>query len=266
MIRPASYCGVVGFKPSFGGVFRDGLKLTCESLDVIGWYARTVDDVAEAAAVLLPYGAASEAPQRPPRVALVLDSPEPALEPQAYAAIMRATERLRSHGVVCEPAAGFSQAARLAEIHQVVMEYEFARSLASVVRCHGDQLSRGLRETVVRGLAIPDDVYLERRRAQQQLRHQWRDMLGDADLVLTPSAPGPAPEGLESTGSSVFNRIWSVLGWPCLHLPTELADGLPLGVQLVAGFERDAELLSWGAWMHERIADASLPAGHLAPE
>jgi Asp-tRNA(Asn)/Glu-tRNA(Gln) amidotransferase A subunit family amidase len=254
MIRPAAFCGVVGFKPSFGGVFRDGLKLTCESLDVIGWYTNTVAEAALVADVLLPYGGPVQAVDRAPRVALVADSPELSLEPEAAAALQHAAEQLRAHGIVCETPKAFSQAAQLADIHRVVMEYELAHSLMSVARRHADKLSPGVLETVARGLSIPHDVYLARRREQQHLRGQWQDMMGDADLIVTPSAPGAAPKGLSDTGSSAFNRIWSALGWPCLHLPTQFSDaGLPLGVQLVGNFEADADLLAWGARIHELI-------------
>src|SRR5690606_5628584 len=110
-----------------------------------------------------------------------------------------------------------------------------------------------LREAVVQGLKIPDDVYLARRAEQQQLRYQWCEMFGDADLILTPSVAGLALEGISYTGSSEFNRIWTTLGWPCLHLPTRLEQGLPLGVQLVGRFEADADLLYWGEWIHQKI-------------
>src|SRR5690606_12482646 len=217
MIRPAAYCGVVGFKPSFGSVFRDGLKLTCESLDVIGWYANTVAEAALVADVLLPYGGPIHANSRAPRVALVPDSPEQALEPEGAAALQQAAEKLRAHGIVCETAKAFTQAKQLADIHRVVMEYELSRSMMGVARRHADKLSPEMLDTVARGLSIPRDIYLARRREQQQLRVQWQDMMGDADLILTPSASGAAPKGLSNTGSSAFNRIWSASGWPCLH-------------------------------------------------
>src|SRR5690606_24904488 len=114
-------------------------------------------------------------------------------------------------------------------------------------RRHENKLSAGMRETVARGLSISQDVYLAHRREQQTLRRQWQEMMGDADFVLTPSVAGAAPKGLSDTGSSAFNRIWSALGWPCLHLPTQLNEaGLPLGVQLVGNYEEDAGLLAWG--------------------
>jgi Asp-tRNA(Asn)/Glu-tRNA(Gln) amidotransferase A subunit family amidase len=79
-------------------------------------------------------------------------------------------------------------------------------------------------------------------------------MFGDADLILTASAPGTAPKGLTSTGSSAFNKIWSMLGWPCVHLPTGFADnGLPIGVQLVGKFRADADVLGWAKTLHRTL-------------
>jgi len=252
IIRPAAYCGVVGFKPSFGAVPRDGLAMTSESLDVIGWHASSVAVAAQVARILTPYRLAGDAARRAPRrIALVATTPGQALEPDGERELMRVRERLIAHGIACDPARAYTQADELCSIHETVMQYELARCIAPVAWCHGHQLSEALRETVARGLRIDPGQYLARRAAQQTLRHAWDSMFGDADLILTPSASGPAPAGLGSTGASAFNRVWSALGWPCLHLPSgRAAGGLPVGVQLVGRFEADMDLLAWG----DRIA------------
>lgn len=258
MIRPAAYCGVVGFKPSFGGVFRDGLALTCESLDVIGWHTRCVADAQSIARILLPYppsGAGGAA--LPRRVAVVSSSPDQALELESADALRAACLALQRHGVQCVDIP-FDEAHDLARMHGVIMHYEFARSLEPVVRRRAEQLSAGLRDTVRLGFDVSTQAYFEQRRLQATWRMQWERLFGDADLVLTPSAPGAAPRGLESTGTSAFNRIWSVLGWPCLHLPTgKTPAGLPVGVQLVGRFESDHDLLAWGRALHPLLQAAA---------
>ncbi|QHE84974.1 amidase [Hydrogenophaga sp. BPS33] len=257
IIRPAAYCGVVGFKPSFGGVFRDGLTLTCESLDVIGWHARSVADAQTVARVLLPFAPTAAAlPELPRRVAVVSSSPEQALDGDGAKALQDARHIFESHGVACVDVP-FEAAAAIAQAHNTVMQFEFARSLEPVARRRGDRLSAALLETVRQGFEIPFETYLQARHQQAQWRAQWSDLFGEADLILTPSASGAAPRGMASTGASAFNRIWSLLGWPCLHLPTgHTAAGLPIGVQLVGRFEADHDLLRWGRSLHVRLLEA----------
>ncbi|MFM0258125.1 amidase [Paraburkholderia sediminicola] len=253
MIRPAAYCGVVGFKPSFGAVFRDGLKVTCESLDVIGWYADSLELAATVLEVLTPFKKHEvDLRSRPLRIAIVESNPEHELEPTGLRALREAAERLRGSGIVCATAESFDGSTELNEVHRSIMEYELARSLVPVVWRNREQLSPTLASAIDRGLAIPDEIYLERRARQEFLRSDWDRMFGDADLILTPSAPGTSPKGLASTGSSAFNKVWSVLGWPCIHLPTGTADnGLPIGVQLVGKFRSDGHLLGAAKALHE---------------
>ena len=246
MIRPAAYCGVVGFKPSFGAVFRDGLTQTCESLDVIGWHSRSIADAQAIASVLLPYPVPSDVPGLPRRVAVVSSSPGHALEPDGERALQDARQALERQGVVCFDV-DFEQAAQVDKAHTTVMHFEFARSLEPVARRYAEQLSASVLDTIRSGFDVPAEVYLQARHPQAAWRMQWAAMFGDADLILTPSTPGGAPKGLANTGSAAFNRMWSLLGWPCLHVPTGLsAAGLPVGVQLVGPYEGDHRVLQWG--------------------
>lgn len=253
MIRPAAFCGVVGFKPSFGQVFRDGMKLTCESLDTIGWYSNTVED-AQAIAQVLIADDNVRAPDRPLTIAVQLRNPNAALCPESQREIARACEVWRAHGVRCESVDAAAETARLLRAHDVIMHYEFARSLMPVLARHGDAVSPALRQAVARGLAIGGGEYREMLAVQASLRHGWRARYGGADLILTPSTPGPAPEGLSHTGDGVFNKIWSVLGWPCLHLPTAFNQaGLPIGMQLVGNLGDDRKLLALGRKLHHLL-------------
>lgn len=272
IIRPAAYCGVVGFKPSFGAVPRAGLTFTCESLDVIGWTADSVDTAAAVADVVIPRGAATAmadevlppgttaaAPadtrqpsgtmaaqaRRPLKVALLAQAADHPLEAQAGQALENAGNRLRELGIDVQALGAWAYAGELARTHEVIMRYEIARSLQPLADRYSSRLGADLLDVIKIGLAVPGADYAAARRTQDRLRHDWANVIGDADFVLTPSAPGAAPAGLANTGSSAFNRNWSMLGWPCLHLPTQRNEqGLPLGVQLVAPFERDHQLLA----------------------
>lgn len=253
MIRPAAFCGVVGFKPSFGQVFRDGMKLTCESLDTIGWYSNTVEDAQAIAQVLIAQDDIG-APDRPLSIAVQLDNPHAALCLESQREIARACEVWRAHGVRCQPVDVTAQTALLLRAHDVIMHYEFARSLMPVVARNGDVVSPALRQAVAHGLAVSAGEYREMLAVQASLRHGWRARYGGADLILTPSTPGAAPKGLSHTGDGVFNKIWSVLGWPCLHLPTAFNQaGLPIGMQLVGNLGYDRKLLALGRKLHHLL-------------
>ncbi len=254
MIRPAAFCGVVGFKPSFGRVFRDGMKLTCESLDTIGWYTNGVEDAQAIADVLLGDAGPEGPGDRPPTIAVQLGNPRAGLSAESRDEIARACAALRAHGVQCVPVEAERETALLLQAHDVIMHYEFARSLAPVAERRGEALSAALRQAVAHGLAIGAGQYREMRDAQASLRQGWRALYGGADAVLTPSTPGPAPRGLDHTGDASFNKIWSVLGWPCLHLPTAFnRAGLPLGMQLVGDWEGDRALLALGRKLHHLL-------------
>jgi Asp-tRNA(Asn)/Glu-tRNA(Gln) amidotransferase A subunit family amidase len=255
MIRPAAFCGVIGFKPSFGTVPRDGMKICCESLDVIGWYGRSVADVTAIAEVLLPESAAVRARERLPRVALLKDLPGLALDADAGRVLQQAADTLTQQGATCSMASVSTEMIRLAEVHRTIMQYEFARSLAPVIREQPAVLSEVLLACVRDGFATPDSKYLEMKSLQHSLRHSWSKLLGDADFLIAPSAVGEAPLGLSETGSSAFNVAWSAIGWPCMHIPAGLSrHGLPLGIQVIADWQRDVDLLAWGRWIESRLA------------
>ncbi|HEY9274498.1 amidase [Achromobacter sp.] len=254
MIRPAAYCGVVGFKPSVGRVFRDGMKLTCESLDTIGWYANSVADVQAIADVLVGGADADAAEKRQLTIAVQLKNPKAGLCAESQAEIERARAVLAAHGMRCVTVEAEHETALLLQAHDVIMHYEFARSLAPVLERQGYALSGALRQAVAHGLAIGAGQYQEMREVQAALRYGWSALYGGADLVLTPSTPGPAPQGLAHTGDAAYNKIWSVLGWPCLHLPTGFSlAGLPLGMQLVGNLGEDLALLAVGRKLHHLL-------------
>lgn len=260
MIRPAAFCGVVGFKPTFGAVDRDGLNVTCESLDVIGWYGDSVQRVADIGRVLLPYPhAPGKRPLQELRIAFLHGNPGHVLGAEAEAALASAGRALSKKGMIIKPVPTFEPAFQLLEAYSVIMHYEYARSLLPVVAAAAHVLSRPLLNAVERGMALSAADYSAMRVFQETQRLHWETYFGDADLILTSSALGVAPEGIQHTGNSAFNKGWSLLGWPCLHLPTTFsAKGLPLGVLLVGRPGADAELLACGEAIHLLVDERPL--------
>lgn len=257
VIRPSAFCGIVGFKPSFGRVHRDGVKMTCDSLDTIGWHARSVDDAAIVASVLFPEPEIGNKTETISGLKIAYMSSMPGHEPDSEAMnSLDATETaLKRQGAQIERIAALPVFKLLLEAHAVIMTFEFAQSLAPVARHHAAVLSAPLLDAVDRGMKIPTSQYMEMRQVQAETREHWARYFGDADLILTASAPGPAPKGHLSTGSSVFNRNWTLLGWPCLQIPTGVArNGLPLGVQFIGKPNADMQLLSWGKMLEKCVA------------
>lgn len=257
MIRPAAFCGVVGFKPTFGRVHRMGMSVGCDSLDTIGWFSRTVEQSQDVAAILLPGESTltGPAPGRPPRVALLPCASLGTLSPAAQQALDDCAARLRDHGATVVSPALDADLAALLHIHAQTMHAELARGLLPMLHsAQADLLSPALRAALERGLAITHADYVTLQHTRERLARDWRERFGEIDFILTPSAPGEAPQGMQSTGSSLYNRVWSLLGWPALHLPTGQADnGLPVGVQWVARPDEDQALLAWARQLHPLI-------------
>lgn len=249
MIRPAAFCGVVGFKPTFGRVHRQGMTVLCDSLDTIGWFSRTVAQSQTVASVLLPQDAPRVAPTRAPRVAVLVCDGIGTLESASRQALEDEATRLRQQGATLFTPGYDADLKELLHLHSRIMHAELARAMLPVAHSpQADQLSPALRDAVTLGLAIPYAEYVQCQQTRDRLAREWLERFADVDVILTPSAPGPAPEGLQSTGSSVFNRVWSLLGWPALHVPTgKTASGLPVGVQWVARPDQDHALLAWAA-------------------
>lgn len=253
MIRPAAFCGVIGFKPTFGVIERDGMKVTCESLDVIGWYGDNFRRIADVGRVLLPFR--SPQSHRPLKTLRIAYFPHGnALEPDATDALASAFTSLAAESVKLKLITEFRTATKLLDAFSVIMHYEYARSLLSVIRADSYVLSQKLLDAVSKGINLKVNDYSQMRDFQEIQRSGWQSHFGDADLILTSSAVGPAPQGHHWTGESGFNKAWSLLGWPCLHLPTTFnSHGLPIGVQLVGRPGMDLELIAWGEMVHRVI-------------
>lgn len=256
IIRPAAFCGVTGFKPSYGTLHRAGMKVMSESLDTIGVMARDVADCAVAMAALtgLDHGDPVAKPGRPPRLALIL---EPAAEaaPETLALIDRAADACRRAGAVVE-------AVRLPEVvlagyaaHPTVMNMESAEALGWELAHARAQISPTLRDRMDEGRAQPAAALIAGRQAFAAARVAFPAAIAGYDAVLTASAPGEAPEGLGWTGDPAFNLLWTLLHGPCVTVPAGTGPkGLPLGLQIVGRIGEDREALAWAEWVRQVVA------------
>lgn len=255
-IRPASYCGIVGFKPTFALLPTAGMKCFSWSLDTVGLFARTVGEVA-AFARAASGTRIGELPARAPGqwVVGVPDSyPWGELTPSARQAMERGVAALRAAGVRVVSCALPSWGADAFAIHDTIQGWEAVRSLAHEMETASDKFSALLRDTLAGYARITDAEYAIAQakavHAQAAARH-WFDGI---DVLFTPSAPDEPPEGYGSTGVSTFNRAWTLLGTPCVGVPGAVGvKGRPMGLQLVAPFGQDALCLAAGAMLEKAL-------------
>jgi Asp-tRNA(Asn)/Glu-tRNA(Gln) amidotransferase A subunit family amidase len=267
VIRPASYCGVYGYKPTFGRISRQGVLRQSPSLDQIGVFGRTVEDVALMAQELMAFDARDAAMRptaRPNLLSTVLQ--DPAVGPrlafvrtpvwdQTTEATRHAFSRLLAqlgHRVVEISLPSNFEGAHA--IHRTIMEPELALNYAAEYAAGKERLSATLCQIIERGQSAPAVEYL---RAQQQiprLAQALDETLVAYDAILTPATPGEAPLGLQSTGSPVFCTIWTLCGVPAISMPLlQGADRMPLGVQLVAARGDDARLIRTAHWLETHV-------------
>ena len=256
VIRPAAFCGVVGLKPSFGSVNRSGVKPVSDTLDTIGLFANSVEEAAIALHVLSSRPMPDFAAPRPaPRIGFARTSRWGDTDACTQAALESAAKRLAAAGASVTDAALPPAGEALSDTHGLVMNFECARALAWEQAHHRDLISATLRKRLDEGWAVSREQYDSARQTARDARRQFADLMRGFDLLLTPAARGEAPTGIASTGDSLFNRIWTLLGVPCITLPRGNGpQGLPLGVQLVGAMEQDTALLSHAHWAARVLA------------
>jgi amidase len=254
VIRPAAFCGVVGFKPSFGLIPRAGVKTLADSLDTVGVLAANVADAARVAGVLAGWAATAPDPFPGPRVGLHPTIHAGRAEPAAIALLREVADRLGRAGARIVPVTAPPAFDALYELQPLIETAESARALAHEWHCHRDALSPSLRASIEAGAATAPEAYREAVARAEACRASDA-LFADCDVLLTPSALGEAPLGLADTGDNLFNRIWTLLHVPCLTLPASRgANGLPLGVQLVGRRLDDARLLGIARWVEAVLA------------
>ncbi len=267
VIRPASYCGVYGFKPSFARISRHGVLKQSPPLDTVGVFARNLDDLALIADVLMRFDAQDSAmtPKAPPCIATVMAQEVPANQHFAFvrSPVWDQVEQVTKDGLrelidavngKCEKTVDILDLpgpfAELHEDHRKVMEADLARSFADEYQRGKSELSTVLREMIERGQQVTQGEYDDAVARIQEYNTLLEEVFDEYDAILTPATPGPAPSGLDATGSPVMNTIWTFCGTPAINVPLlQSAEGLPIGVQVVGASNDDARLFRSTRWL-----------------
>ncbi len=252
VIRPAAYCGVVGYKPTFGDFNRVGIKMQCHSVDTLGLMARTLDDIAlfRAAVLKLPPVRIDRDIGRP-RIGVCRSPVWDQAEPETKALIEATATRLSDKGASVVDVSFAPQFTDIIDDHAAITGFESVRNYADERLRNPDKVSDELMSgPMKRGLAVSFERYVAAQRKATAFKAHIDSLFDKVDLLLTPSAPGEAPKGLAATGDPVFNSIWTLAGTPCVTLPAGAGpNGLPLGVQLVGLRHDDDRVLSLAAWV-----------------
>lgn len=269
IIRPASYCGVFGFKPTFGSILRSGILPLAASLDTVGLFARTVEDLSLFASVLTgPY------PRHPstrvaqptdfrvrdfdeshtPRIAFVRTAQWPVAESSTRERIERLAGRLSDRGARVDEIELPEKYGRLAEAQNTILEAELASSLSYEFVNYPRALSDTLYGILERGRSMGLDGYLDAQKLAAECRWEVGELFEEHDALLALSVQGEAPVGLEATGDPLFCRMWTLLGLPCISVPSMFGpSGLPLGAQIIGPRYQDGLALGVARWAEARL-------------
>jgi Asp-tRNA(Asn)/Glu-tRNA(Gln) amidotransferase A subunit family amidase len=268
-IRPAAYCGVIGFKPTHGLMPRHGILELSRTLDHVGLFARSIDDIALLAAQLVGYDErdsdtrpraripfvemAAEDPPLPPMFAFVRT---PYWERVDEDTKVGFGELIAQLGKQIEEVELFPSATEAWEWHRTIMEAEMAANLEAELKKGGDRLSETLRAMLGRGHEVRAVDYQRALSRITPIHESLVELFEQRyDAILTPAATGAAPKGLSSTGDPVFCTLWTLCGMPAISLPLlQSVNGMPLGVQLVGPRDGDARLLRTARWLAAQVA------------
>jgi Asp-tRNA(Asn)/Glu-tRNA(Gln) amidotransferase A subunit family amidase len=267
VIRPASYNGVVGFKPTFGMIPRPGVLLQSHTLDTLGVFAQSVADCALLAEVLAGFDPADDAtrPSPAPRLSQAVTTPPPAAprfallrlpgwdaaDADMTAAIAAVAARLGAPDIT-DSLPDFSH---VAPARARINFAEMAHYYAPLEARDASLMSPKLAQAMVDGRAVPAPTYLADLGVKAQINAAMAKVFAQYDAVLCPASPGPAPYSLASTGDSIFNGIWTLAGTPAITLPVfTSANGLPVGLQLVGAVGEDAGLVRTARWLADHLS------------
>ena len=269
VIRPAAYCGVVGFKPTHGLIPRTGVLRLSDVLDTIGVFARSVEDAAMIAELLIAYDPGDKdtrARARPPLSETTLeDPPMPPMLTFAKTSVWDQADKETQDafvelkellGGVCDDLDLPEPFEHAVEQHGKIMNADLAKNLGAYYEHGKDRLSEVLREKIEEGQKTLAVDYNRAVDGREFLNDGLAGVFDRYDAIITPATVGEAPAGLDSTGNPIFNSLWTYCGTPAVTLPLmEGPNGLPVGVQLIGRRGDDARLLRTARWLVDRVAD-----------
>ncbi|NEU10710.1 amidase [Methylobacterium sp. BTF04] len=255
VIRPAAFCGVAAIKPSFRLLPTVGMKTYSWALDTLGLFGAGIRDIAHALALLADRPSIdlqSDAPAAP-RIGICLQDFAGAADPDALSALQRAGLAAEAAGAIVTDLVLPHAVAAAWGCQPVIQEFEARQSFAWDYANHPDALPPALKARLDAAQDFRACDYDDARRTAHRGRRALKDVFSEVDAILTLSAPGRAPAGLSSTGDPRFNRLWTLMGVPCVNLPVP-GDGLPLGVQIIARFGDDGRALAVARMIEQGLA------------
>ena len=257
-IRPASYCGVIGYRPTYGVISCAGIKANSPSFDTVGIIGRSLDDCALVRDILMEVSPhAVRMPDTAPRIGFCRTPFWSAVSPDYAALLERAAGALSARGAKVREVALDPIFSGVPKSHRVVSSYELARVMATERALHGDLISAVMREgKIAEGLALGLTDYVQAQEHLEVARQASREIFGGLDVIAAPSAAGIAPVGLTSTGTAEFSAIWTALHLPSLTiaLPDRI-DGMPLGIQLIGRRGSDRQLFDAARWVENCLSN-----------
>jgi Asp-tRNA(Asn)/Glu-tRNA(Gln) amidotransferase A subunit family amidase len=246
VLRPASYCGVTGFKPTYGLLSLEGVLPFAKSLDTLGFFTHTPTDM------LALWQALGHAVGQIEDITIGAPVPMPDVEPAMTTAFQDALSRLRRAGASIRSVDLDGMLARLDDANNTVMFYEGAQFHQQRFREYGSRL-QDMADLVRDGLQIPVQRYDQAKRYIAECRTKVDEMYKATPVILVPAATGPAPLGLTSTGDPRMNSPWTALGTPAISIPMPVSKGLPLGLQITAAQGQDARVLRAAVQVHAML-------------
>ena len=269
VIRPASYCGVVGYKPSYGLISRNGVLRTSYNLDQIGMFGRKVEDVAVLAKVLIKkdkYDPAtihystenilSETKKGPifePKFIFYKTDHWKIIDKKSREAFEYFIKSFKKNIEIFDTPSYFKD---IHKYHQIIHETDLANNFSIYYKKYKKKLSKYMQDAISNGNKYTAKEYAEAIDFMKRSYESYEEVFEDYHGVLSPSSPGVAPKGLKSTGTAEFNKVWSYLGTPCISLPLlEGENNLPLGVQLIGNKYDDHRFLGIAKWLEKECQE-----------
>ncbi|NEQ42871.1 MAG: amidase [Leptolyngbya sp. SIOISBB] len=262
VLRPAAYCGIFGFKPSFGRISRQGVMPVSAELDHVGMFARCLEDIRLVFEVLIDQVDTScqdpevRSPQssRPPQLAWIKTPNWHLIEPVARTRLQQMVDALSHAGADINAVELPPDCADFWEITQTLCAHGLYQHHGWLLENHGSLCSPHLQAWLKHGQQVDLSTYTAALHKQEQYRVSIDTLFNDFDAVLTPVTTGPAPQGLENTGSPLFCGLWTVCGLPAINIPIgQTLDGLPLGCQLVGRYNCDRQLLQIAEYFWKQL-------------
>ena len=277
VLRPASYNGVVGLKPTFGRISRHGVMPVAWSLDTMGSFSRTVEDAALMLNVLAghdpqdvssshepvpDYHPAIGSRQSPPRIGLVRQFYYERCDDEVRKHTDDAVQRLGKAGATVEEVSVLSSFDTLLAAHRVIMTVEAAAVHKADFGARADDYAPNVRGVVEAGMLTPAVTYVQAQRIRRRFRRDMEQAMEGFDVLLSPSTATPAPRDLSTTGDPMFQSPWTTCGFPAITIPSGLSEsGLPLGIQMAAAPFAEEALLAAAHWCEQTLDVSLTPPG-----